>query len=174
MGQFELQHTPGYTMEFLVLATCLSVSAAHPLLQLVGLPSQYGYGAIPLAAAAPLNLVGHANGAIVPAEGAAIVAARANHLAAHSASTVEGVAAAISAAHGPQLALNNLNLVGHANGAIVPLKEQLSLLLVQITWPPTQRPPWRVSLLLSRPPMPTSMLSRDSLPSSRPSPSTRD
>merc|ERR1711909_41566 len=66
-----------------------------------------------------LNLVGHANGAIVPAEGAAIVAARANHLAAHSASTVEGVAAAIKAAHAPQLALNNLNLVGHANGAIV-------------------------------------------------------
>merc|ERR1712179_203497 len=120
MGQFELQHTPGYTMEFLVLATCLSVSAAHPLLQLVGLPSQYGYGAIPLAAAAPLSLVGHANGAIVPAEGAAIVAARANHLAAHSASTVEGVAAAINAVHAPQLALNNLNLVGHANGAIVP------------------------------------------------------
>merc|ERR1712179_430268 len=68
----------------------------------------------------PPEPVGHANGAIVPAEGAAIVAARANHLAAHSASTVEGVAAAIKAVHAPQLALNNLNLVGHANGAIVP------------------------------------------------------
>jgi len=80
------------------------------------------------------NVVSYPNGAVVPSEGAAILAARANHLAAKEAATVDDYSAAIKAAHAVQLVntgvfpqvsdaaafLNNFNLVSYPNGAVVP------------------------------------------------------
>merc|ERR1711945_85486 len=91
----------------------------------------------------PLNLntqlVGHPNGAVVPADEPAVAAARAEHLSAkgviaHAAYAAPAVAAAPVApaayaavpavAHGYTGPLNlNTQLVGHPNGAVVPVDE---------------------------------------------------
>merc|ERR1712158_273024 len=73
----------------------------------------YGYGCAgyPYAPA----LVGHPNGAVVPAEPADVVAARAEHLAAHGAPVV-APAATVAPYYAPGFA----GLVAHPNGALVP------------------------------------------------------
>merc|ERR1712098_838331 len=102
-----------------------------------------GYGhAAPIAAvhaapiahhgyAGPLNLnthlVAHPNGAVVPADEPAVAAARADHFAAggglaghavaHAAPVAAVANAAVPIAHGVH------GLVGHANGAVVPVDE---------------------------------------------------
>jgi len=94
-----------------VFATCLLVTTVHSL--------QY---------------VTHPNGAVVPSEEAAVLAARAHHQAAIEAKTVDDYSAAIKAAHAAQLVntgvfpqvgdaaafLNNFNLASYPNGAVVP------------------------------------------------------
>ena len=73
----------------------------------------------------PLNLntqlVAHPNGAVVPADEPAVVAARADHLAA------KGVlvhAAPVPAAHAvAPVAVAHAALVAHPNGAVVPVDE---------------------------------------------------
>jgi len=60
-------------------------------------------------------LVGHPNGAVVPAEPADVVAARAEHLAAHGAPLV-APAATVAPYYAPGFA----GLVAHPNGALVP------------------------------------------------------
>merc|ERR1712158_121909 len=82
------------TMKFLVLASCVALSAA-----------QYG-------------LVGHPNGAVVPVDEPAVAAARAI-----AAAPVYASAAPVYAAgYGYSGPLNlNTHLVGHPNGAIVPV-----------------------------------------------------
>merc|ERR1711974_518925 len=64
-------------------------------------------------------LVGHPNGAVVPAEPADVVAARAEHLAAHGAPLVAPVAP-VSEAIAPYYAPGFAGLVAHPNGALVP------------------------------------------------------
>merc|ERR1712072_904144 len=102
------------TMKFLVLASCVALSAA-----------QYG-------------LVGHPNGAIVPVDEPAVAAARADHFAAGGGRGSLGYAGVGYAAAAPAIAaapvyaagygyagpLNlNTHLVGHPNGAVVPVDE---------------------------------------------------
>merc|ERR1712055_1262214 len=102
------------TMKFLVLASCVALSAA-----------QYG-------------LVGHPNGAVVPVDEPAVAAARADHFAAGGGRGAlgyagVGYAAAPAIAAAPVYAryaagysgpLNlNTHLVGHPNGAVVPVDE---------------------------------------------------
>merc|ERR1711913_247906 len=108
------------TMKFLVLASCVALSAA-----------QYG-------------LVGHPNGAVVPVDKPAVAAARADHFAAGggrgalgyagggyaaapaiAAAPVYASAAPVYAAgYGYSGPLNlNTHLVGHPNGAVVPVDE---------------------------------------------------
>merc|ERR1712168_1265983 len=115
------------TMKFLVLASCVALSAA-----------QYG-------------LVGHPNGAVVPVDEPAVAAARADHFAAGggrgalgyagvgyaaapavAAAPVAVAAAPVAVAAAPVYAagygysgpLNlNTHLVGHPNGAVVPVDE---------------------------------------------------
>merc|ERR1711863_222559 len=102
------------TMKFLVLASCVALSAA-----------QYG-------------LVGHPNGAIVPVDEPAVAAARADHFAAGGGRGSLGYAGVGYAAAGPAIAaapvyaagygyagpLNlNTHLVGHPNVAVVPVDE---------------------------------------------------
>merc|ERR1712128_99205 len=78
----------------------------------------YGYGG-------PLNLnthlVAHLNGAVVPADEPAVVAARADHLAAKGAvaHAAYGHAAYAPVAHG----VAHLGLVAHPNGAVVPVDD---------------------------------------------------
>merc|ERR1712106_401614 len=108
------------TMKFLVLASCVALSAA-----------QYG-------------LVGHPNGAVVPVDEPAVAAARADHFAAGGGRGGLGYAS-VGYAAGPAIAaapvyasaapvyaagygysgpLNlNTHLVGHPNGAVVPVDE---------------------------------------------------
>merc|ERR1712072_1381163 len=64
-------------------------------------------------------LVGHPNGAVVPAEPADVVAARAEHLAAHGAPLVAPVAP-VAEAIAPYYAPGFAGLVAHPNGALVP------------------------------------------------------
>merc|ERR1712121_186008 len=110
-----------YTMKYLVLATCLSLSAAQGVYGLVGAP----------------------NGAVVPVDEPAVAAARADHLAAkfgHGGPVIAGPAIAAPLVAAPAIAapaypgyaagygyagpLNlNTHLVGHPNGAVVPLDE---------------------------------------------------
>merc|ERR1712060_913495 len=94
------------TMKFLVLASCVALSAA-----------QYG-------------LVGHPNGAVVPVDEPAVAAARADHFAAGGGRGALGYAGVGYAAAPPIYAagygysgpLNlNTHLVGHPNGAVVPV-----------------------------------------------------
>merc|ERR1711863_246889 len=89
------------TMKFLVLASCVALSAA-----------QYG-------------LVGHPNGAIVPVDEPAVAAARADHFAAGGGRGSLGYAGVVYAAgYGYAGPLNlNTHLVGHPNGAVVPVDE---------------------------------------------------
>merc|ERR1711933_492039 len=108
------------TMKFLVLASCVALSAA-----------QYG-------------LVGHPNGAVVPVDEPAVAAARADHFAAGggrgalgyagvgyaAAPAVAAAPVAVAAApvyaagYGYSGPLNlNTHLVGHPNGAVVPVDE---------------------------------------------------
>merc|ERR1719356_2401370 len=107
-------------MKFLVLASCVALSAA-----------QYG-------------LVGHPNGAVVPVDEPAVAAARADHFAAGggrgalgyagvgyaAAPAVAAAPVAVAAApvyaagYGYSGPLNlNTHLVGHPNGAVVPIDE---------------------------------------------------
>merc|ERR1719356_139492 len=104
-------------MKFLVLASCVALSAA-----------QYG-------------LVGHPNGAVVPVDEPAVAAARADHFAAgggrgalgyagvgYAAAPAAPVAVAAApvyaAGYGYSGPLNlNTHLVGHPNGAVVPIDE---------------------------------------------------
>merc|ERR1711970_681489 len=87
-----------------------------------GVVAHAAYGHTAVAAvggfAGPLNLnthlVAHPNGAVVPADEPAVVAARADHLAA------KGVVA--SAAYAPIAAAHG-GLVAHPNGAVVPVDE---------------------------------------------------
>merc|ERR1712050_542059 len=94
--------TPNNTMKFLVLATCLSVSAAQGFFGLQGHPNgaitpideprvaaaradhlATKFGAGPVLAAAPLAAapLAAAPGAVVPLDEPAVAAARADHLA---------------------------------------------------------------------------------------------
>jgi len=88
--------------------------------------------AAPLIAAAPAyagplhlpSLVAHPNGAVTPADEPAVLAARADHLAAHG--VVGGVYAAAPAAYAAGYAAGYLpyaGLVAHPNGAVVPIDE---------------------------------------------------
>jgi len=126
-------------MKFLVLATCLSLSTAAGIAGIAapaypGYAAGYGY-------AGPLNLntqlVGHPNGAVVPLDEPAVAAARADHFAAGGgrvnaapiavapAIAAPAIAApVIAAGYGYAGPLNlNTQLVGHPNGAVVPLDE---------------------------------------------------
>merc|ERR1711933_366907 len=108
------------TMKFLVLASCVALSAA-----------QYG-------------LVGHPNGAVVPVDEPAVAAARADHFAAGGGRGALGyagvgyaaapavAAAPVAVAAAPVYAAGygysgpmglNTHLVGHPNGAVVPVDE---------------------------------------------------
>merc|ERR1712198_752679 len=116
MGQFLVDFSIT-NMKFLIVVGCLSVCAS----------------------AAPFyGLVAHPNGAVVPADEPAVAAARAEHLSAkgvvaHAAYAAPAVAA--YAAHATYAAapvapaaytgpLNlNTQLVGHPNGAVVPVDE---------------------------------------------------
>merc|ERR1712058_108355 len=127
MGQFLVDFSIT-NMKFLIVVGCLSVCAS----------------------AAPFyGLVAHPNGAVVPADEPAVAAARAEHLSAkgviaHAAYAAPAVAAAPVAhaayaaapvapaayaavpavAHGYTGPLNlNTQLVGHPNGAVVPVDE---------------------------------------------------
>merc|ERR1712033_59223 len=110
-----------YTMKYLVLATCLSLSTAS------------GF----------FGLVGHPNGAVVPVDEPAVAAARADHLATkfgHGGPVIAGPAISAPLVAAPAIAapaypgyaagygyagpLNlNTHLVAHPNGAVVPLDE---------------------------------------------------
>merc|ERR1711962_1201777 len=123
MGSLSSSTQLNTTMKFLVLASCVALSAA-----------QYG-------------LVGHPNGAVVPVDEPAVAAARADHFAAGGSRGALGYAgvgyAAAPAIAAPAIAapaiaaapvyaagygysgpLNlNTHLVGHPNGAVVPIDE---------------------------------------------------
>merc|ERR1711872_1154642 len=103
------------------------------------------YGAVPAVAAAPVvahgyagplnlntHLVGHPNGAVVPADEPAVAAARADHFAAgggqvHAAPVVAAPVAAApvvaAAGYAGPLNLNVQPLVAHPNGAVTPADE---------------------------------------------------
>jgi len=89
-----------------------------------GYPGAYGYAAYPYAAAGAYPyaqaLVAHANGAVVPVDEPAVLAAKAEHFAAHGiahpALYAGAYAGALPYAHG----LAYAGLVAHPNGAIVP------------------------------------------------------
>merc|ERR1712198_224794 len=116
MGQFLVDFSIT-NMKFLIVVGCLSVCAS----------------------AAPFyGLVAHPNGAAVPADEPAVAAARAEHLSAkgvvaHAAYAAPAVAAPVAhatyaaapaVAHGYTGPLNlNTQLVGHPNGAVVPVDE---------------------------------------------------
>merc|ERR1719369_370278 len=110
-------------MKFLVLSACLAVSSAAPSFYgLVAHPNGAAVAAVGGSAGAlnlNTHLVAHPNGAVVPADEPAVVAARADHLAAKgvvaSAAYAPAVVAAPIAAHG--------GLVAHPNGAVVPVDE---------------------------------------------------
>merc|ERR1712121_51179 len=100
-----------YTMKYLVLATCLSLSAAQGVYGLVGAP----------------------NGAVVPVDEPRVAAAKADHLATkfgHGGPVIAGPAISApaypgyAAGYGYAGPLNlNTHLVAHPNGAVVPLDE---------------------------------------------------
>ena len=91
---------------------------AHAGYSYAAVPAHHGYGG-------PLNLntnlVAHPNGAVVPADEPAVVAARAEHLAAKGvvAHAAYGHAAYAPVTHG----VAHLGLVAHPNGAVVPVDE---------------------------------------------------
>ena len=74
------------------------------------------------------NLVSCPNGAVVPSEGAAILAARAKHFAAINANNIDHLANIYLVKPNLQAVANNLvdspsNLVFHPNGAVVPSED---------------------------------------------------
>jgi len=74
------------------------------------------------------NMVSYPNGAVVPSEGAAILAARANHLAAINAANMDHLANNYVVKSNGQAVANSLldspsNLVLHPNGAVVPSED---------------------------------------------------
>ena len=79
-----------------------------------------------------VELVSHPNGALVPADEPAVVAARANHLAAPRHTSVkDGLFGALNVKHGRSLVNRQQDLVNqrpslvkHPNGAIVPVESQ--------------------------------------------------
>merc|ERR1712234_5518 len=80
---------------------------AHPYAY-GALPYAYGaYAAHPYAYGYPHALVAHANGAVVPADEPAVLAAKADHFAAHGY---------------PYAGLTYAGLVAHPNGAVVPVE----------------------------------------------------
>merc|ERR1712126_168186 len=84
-----------------------------------------GYSTDPTTVGSPLglNLVTYPNGAIVPTEGADILAARASHKAAHDATTSGSLKADHSGGHddySSQIRHNSIKLVSHPGGAVVP------------------------------------------------------
>merc|ERR1711892_648410 len=95
---------------------------AHAGYGYAAVPAHHGYGY-----SGPLNLnthlVAHPNGAVVPADEPAVVAARADHLAAKGvvahAAYGHAAYAPVAAAHG----VAHLGLVAHPNGAVVPVDE---------------------------------------------------
>jgi len=117
---------------------------AAPIVAAQGYAAGYGY-APAYGYSGPLNLntqlVAHPNGAVVPADEPAVAAARANHFAAGGGQAAPIVAApaiaapaiAASAIATPVIAAAGYNgyaagygiggLVGHPNGAVVPLDE---------------------------------------------------
>ena len=113
-----------------------SAAAKAALLSNNGLYTPAGYSIAPKTVSSPLglNLVTYPNGAIVPTEGADILAARASHQAAHDATTsgslkadhsgVHPVADADHSAghddHSSQIRHDSIKLVSHPGGAVVP------------------------------------------------------
>merc|ERR1711962_319500 len=119
-----------HNMKFLVLSACVVVASAAPSYH---------------AAASFHGLVGHPNGAVVPVDEPAVAAARADHLTAlaatHGAHAGYGHAAPVAAVHAAPVAAVHAapvgavahaavpiahgvhGLVGHANGAVVPVDE---------------------------------------------------
>ena len=71
------------------------------------------------------TLVAHPNGAVVPADEPAVVAARADHLAAHGAAYAAYAPAYAHAAYAPAAYAGGYfgGLVAHPNGAVVPVDE---------------------------------------------------
>merc|ERR1711922_75836 len=84
-----------------------------------------GYAGYPYAAGyVHQPFVAHPNGAVVPADEPAVVAARADHLAAHGAAYAAGYPYAAGYAGYPYAAgYVNQPLVAHPNGAVVPADE---------------------------------------------------
>merc|ERR1712198_498045 len=81
------------------------------------LPYAYGaYAAHPYAYGYPHALVAHPNGAVVPADEPAVVAAKADHFAAHG-YPYAGVYTGL-----PYAGLTYAGLVAHPNGAVVPVE----------------------------------------------------
>merc|ERR1712198_417213 len=76
----------------------------------------YAYGALPYAYGYPRALVAHANGAVVPADEPAVLAAKADHFAAHG-YPYAGVYTGL-----PYAGLSYAGLVAHPNGAVVPVE----------------------------------------------------
>merc|ERR1712212_775735 len=80
-------------------------------------PFAYGaYAAHPYAYGHPHALVAHANGAVVPADEPAVLAAKADHFAAHG-YPYAGVYTGL-----PYAGLTYAGLVAHPNGAVVPVE----------------------------------------------------
>merc|ERR1712198_292199 len=89
---------------------------AHPYAY-GALPYAYGaYAAHPYAYGYPHALVAHANGAVVPADEPAVLAAKADHFAAHG-YPYAGVYTGL-----PYAGLTYAGLVAHPNGAVVPVE----------------------------------------------------
>jgi len=113
-------------------AVILKAAAKAALLSNSGLNTPAGYSTAPTTMGSPLslNLVTYPNGAIVPTEGADILAARASHQAAHDA-TASSVSTADHsaipeddfAAHSDQatrIRHDTIKLVSHPGGAVAP------------------------------------------------------
>merc|ERR1712198_547568 len=93
--------------------------AAH--LSTKGFAYPYAFGALPYAYGAyaygyPHALVAHTNGAVVPADEPAVLAAKADHFAAHG-YPYAGVYTGL-----PYAGLTYAGLVAHPNGAVVPVE----------------------------------------------------
>merc|ERR1719378_664622 len=91
----------------------------------------YAYGAYPYAYGYPQALVAHANGAVVPADEPAVVAAKADHFAAHGFPYAAGVYAGL-----PYAGLTYAGLVAHPKA----LLSLLSLLTLLPPVPSTSKP----------------------------------
>merc|ERR1712240_52722 len=109
-----------------------SAASKAALLSNSGVHTPAGYSTAPTTVGSPLglSLVTYPNGAIVPTEGAAILAARASHQAAHDATADHSLVHSAahedhSAAHGDhahasQIRHDSIKLVSHPGGAVAP------------------------------------------------------